>query len=114
MRRNLGGLHLRRCVVTVYYKATRPDGTDFRTGQINYEVGSVVRHPNPHGDHPSGYLSVATVPTECMRMCWPCRLFAVEPVDIEVSALLDNEAAAAQRERVVQVVDAQFGEATPA
>jgi hypothetical protein len=69
-----------------YYKATRPDGTDFYTGTINYakalETGEVIRHhlAQQVKDDPSTYLSVATVPTDCTGMRWPCRLFVVEPV----------------------------------
>lgn len=33
--------------MSTYYKATRPDGTDFRTGTVRYEVGTTVTHPNP-------------------------------------------------------------------
>ena len=69
-----------------YYKATRPDGTDFRTGTIDYAAalaaGEVVLHPsgeNRKGD-PATYLSVATVPTDCTGFAWPCRLFTVEAV----------------------------------
>ena len=72
------------------YKATRPDGTDFKTGTIDYgaalETGDVVRHPSPAEDigHPytwaSRYLSVATVATDCIGFRWPCRLFEVEAV----------------------------------
>ena len=64
--------------MTVYYKAVRPDGTDFRTGTIRYDVGATVTHPNPHRRDASGYLSVATVPTDCTGMSWPCRLLEVE------------------------------------
>ena len=65
----------------LYYKATRPDGTDFHTGTIRYQVGETVTHPAKRvRDNPSTYLSVATVPTDCTGMSWPCRLFAVEGV----------------------------------
>lgn len=33
-----------------------------------------------HDSDPSGWLSVATVPTDCTGMRWPCRLLEVEPV----------------------------------
>jgi hypothetical protein len=68
-----------------YYKATRPDGTDFHTGTVDYAAalasGEPVTHPafDRHGDA-SSYLSVATVPTDCTGFRWPCRLFAVEAV----------------------------------
>jgi hypothetical protein len=84
--------------VTRYYKATRPDGTDFRTGRIDYAAalasGEPVTHPDPHGRDASGYLSVATVPTDCTGMTWPCRLFAVEADDArEVGSDLPNKRA---------------------
>jgi hypothetical protein len=65
-----------------YYKATRPDGTDFHTGAVLYEVGATVTHPAPKRvtDDPSTYLSVATAATDCTGFSWPCRLFAVEGV----------------------------------
>jgi hypothetical protein len=71
--------------VTVYYKATRPDGTDFRTGTIDYAAalisGEVLRHPAKRvKNDPGTYLSVATVPTDCTGFRWPCRLFEVEAV----------------------------------
>ena len=68
-----------------YYKATRPDGYDFHTGAVDYAAaladGTVVEHPSfDLSAGPSGYLSVATVATDCTGMSWPCRLFLVEPV----------------------------------
>ena len=71
-----------------HYKATRPDGTDFRTGTIKYEVGATVTHPSAKrvkGD-PSTYLSVSTVPTDCTGFSWPCRLFEVEGVGRPLTA----------------------------
>ena len=67
-----------------YYKATRPDGTDWRTGTVDYAAalrsGEPLTHPGPLVvDDPSTYLSVSTVPTDCTGMEWPCRLFVVEP-----------------------------------
>ena len=67
------------------YKSTRPDGTDFYTGSVDYaaalasgeplpELSCGVAFPGP------GWYHLATVPTECMGMSWPCRLFEVEPV----------------------------------
>jgi hypothetical protein len=45
--------------VTRYYKATRPDGTDFRTGTVDYAAalasGEPVTHPAPHDRDASGY-----------------------------------------------------------
>ncbi len=69
-------------VVVTYYKATRPDGTDFRTGTVHYEVGATITHPTPHKRDASGYLSVATVPTDCTGSSWPLRLFEVTAADV--------------------------------
>jgi hypothetical protein len=80
-----------------YYKATRPDGTDFRTGTVDYGTaltsGAEIRHPiyetvdkrrrdfSPDAYLSAyAYLSVATAPTDCTGMSWPCRLFEVEPI----------------------------------
>jgi hypothetical protein len=67
-----------------YYKAARPDGTDFRTGTIHYRVGETVRHPDDglmRPNHPSTYLSVSVEVGEVLTGGgWPCRLFRVEPV----------------------------------
>ncbi len=68
-----------------YYKAVRPDGTDFYSGRVLWDrVGEIVRHPNPGspgGEVAKGYLSVSVSPTDCTGMSWPCRLFEVEPVE---------------------------------
>ena len=68
-----------------YYKAVRPDGTDFYSGRVAWDrVGEIVEHPNPGspgGDDADGYLSVSVSPTDCTGMKWPCRLFEVEPVE---------------------------------
>ena len=74
--------------MTTYWKAVRPDGTDFHTGRVLWappagHVGEwLVRHPTASviGDDASGYLSVASVPTDCTGMAWPCRLLEVEAV----------------------------------
>ena len=67
-----------------YYKAVRPDGTDFYSGRVLWDrVGEIVEHPDPGstgGEDAKGYLSVSTSPTDCTGMRWPCRLFEVEPV----------------------------------
>ena len=65
----------------VYYKATRPDATDFKTGRVHYEVGKRVR-PEPFAGERricyAGYLHAADVPAETLvGGNWPCRLFAV-------------------------------------
>ena len=77
--------------MTTYYKAVRPDGTDFRTGTVRWLLpvgdpmpggGMVVTHPTSRkrtDGGSDGYLSVATVATECTGMRWPCRLAVVEP-----------------------------------
>ena len=70
-----------------HYKATRLDGTDFRSGRVDYGSallsGEPVEHPVKMPWRlralPPHYLSVATVPTGCEGMKWPCRLFRVEP-----------------------------------
>ena len=71
--------------MTVFYKATRPDGTDFYTGLVDYAAALASGEPLPElpGDvaFPGpGWYHLATVPTECVGMRWPCRLFEVEPV----------------------------------
>lgn len=72
--------------MTAYYKATRPDGTDFATGTIDYAAalasGEVIRHPSKRKvrDDASTYLSVSTEPADCTGFSWPCRLFRVEPI----------------------------------
>ena len=77
--------------MTTYYKAVRPGGTDFRTGTVRWLPpvgdpmpggGMVVTHPTSRkrtDGGADGYLSVATVATECTGMRWPCRLAVVEP-----------------------------------
>ena len=68
-----------------YYKAVRPDGTDFYSGLVAWDrVGEIVEHPDPGnlgGEDARGYLSVSVSPTDCTGMKWPCRLFVVEPVE---------------------------------
>ena len=76
--------------MTTYYKAVRPDGTDFYTGTVQWATPGAgrtrprtVKHPTAKqvGGDASGYLSVSTVPTDCTGMEWPCRLLTVEPVE---------------------------------
>ena len=68
-----------------YYKAVRPDGTDFYSGNVLWDrVGEIVRHPDPGSPgekDAKGYLSVSASPTDCTGMEWPCRLFEVEQVE---------------------------------
>ncbi len=72
--------------MTTFYKCTRPDGTDFRTGTVNYAAalasGEIIRHPAALKirNQPKTYLSVSVAPADCTGMKWPCRLFRVEPV----------------------------------
>ena len=72
--------------MTVFYKATRPDGTDFYTGTVDYGAALASGKPLPElsGDDVAfpgpGWYHAATVPTECVGVLWPCRLFEVEPV----------------------------------
>ena len=68
-----------------YYKAVRPDGTDFYSGRVLWD--QIVRHPDPGSlgnDDAKGYLSVSVSPSDCTGMRWPCRLLVVEPAE-EVS-----------------------------
>ena len=76
--------------MTLYYKAVRPDGTDFRTGTVQWATPGrgrtrprTVKHPTAKqvGADASEYLSASTVPTDCTGMEWPCRLLTVEPVE---------------------------------
>ena len=68
-----------------YYKAVRPNGTDFWSGTIDYAAalatGEPIQHPDPRpgSRDATHYLSVATKVTECTGMRWPCRVFVVEP-----------------------------------
>ena len=78
-----------------YFKAVRPDGTDFRTGTIDYGAallsGDVVRHPSVKqriGDAGT-YLSVSTSATDCTGFRWPCRLLVVKPVGRALKARAD-------------------------
>ena len=71
--------------MSTYYKATRPDGTDFRTGTIDYGAALLTGEPvtHPAFDRKAGaesYLSVSVAASDCTGFSWPCRLFRVEPV----------------------------------
>lgn len=92
-------------MTTTYYKATRPDGTDFHTGIIHYEVGNTVVHPWPHKDDPTGYLSVSTVPTDCTSCEWPLRLLEVEADKVWTAKQLPNKRCT-HSVRVVRELDA--------
>ena len=71
--------------MTIFFKSTRLDGTDFYSGQVDYASALASGEPLPElsGDVEfpgGGWYHLATVPTECVGMSWPCRLFEVEPV----------------------------------
>ena len=83
--------------MTTYYKAVRPDGTDFFSGKVRWlppageplpEGGLIVRHPTAatpsFGYDAADYLSVSTEPANCTGMQWPCRLALVEAADAAV------------------------------
>ena len=68
-----------------FYKAVRPDGTDFYSATVDYAAALASGEPTPalSGEGPfpgEGWYHLATVPTGCVGMLWPCRLFEVEPV----------------------------------
>ena len=74
-----------------YFKAVRPDGTDFYTGTVRWapeqgEIpaeGIIVTHPTStvwREDH-STHLCASVAPADCTGFEWPCRLLEVEPVD---------------------------------
>ena len=67
-----------------FWKATRPDGTDFYTGSIDYAAALESGEPLPElsgGEFPGeGWYHVGVHPPSCLGMRWPCRLFVVEPV----------------------------------
>ena len=74
-----------------YYKSVRLNGTDFHTGETRWappeghEAPWIVYHPSGRQEvpstHPRDFLSVATAPTDCAGMAWPCRLLQVRPVE---------------------------------
>ena len=84
--------------MVTYYKCVRPDGTDFYSGSVLWapesipEGGWLVTHPTSDrlslGDAGT-YLSVATVPTDCTGMQWPCRLLEVVPAGRQVLRTAD-------------------------
>ena len=73
-----------------YYKAIRPDGTDFYSGTVRWapEQGDIpaegiaVAHPTSTawGEDHSTHLCASTSPTDCTGFKWPCRLLEMEPV----------------------------------
>lgn len=69
--------------MSTYFKAVRPDGTDFRTGTIDYaaalggEPVTLPVVPDPECCT-SNVLHASTVPAETLvGGAWPCRLFEV-------------------------------------
>lgn len=100
-------------MVVNYYKATRPDGTDFRSGTIDYaralETGEVIRHPAKMiRDDPRTYLSVSVHPANCTGMGWPCRLFRVEPVGRTLKAQFSESKRSCSALRVVEELPAHM------
>ncbi len=104
--------------MTTYYKAVRPDGTDFHTGELRWatpeghEAPWIVYHPSGRQEvssiRPADFLSVATVPTDCSGVAWPCRLLQVRPVEGRPVATpggkeLPNRAAATAWEVVAEL-----------
>lgn len=70
-------------MTATYWKATRPDGTDFRTGTVDYAaaLASGVPLPKLRGQVlcESGLYHVSIEPGEVLvGGSWPCRLFKVE------------------------------------
>ena len=73
-----------------YYKAIRPNGTDFYSGTVQWAPesgdipaeGLVMTHPTSTewGNYHSTHLCASTSPTDCTGFTWPCRLLEVEPV----------------------------------
>ena len=93
-----------------FYKAVRPDGTDFYTGTVNYAgaLKSGKQTPALSGEGPfpgEGWYHLATVPIECVGMLWPCRLFEVEPVGDQVVDSEHPYKVGCRQVRVVREVD---------
>ena len=98
--------------MTIFYKATDTNGTDFYTGSVNYAAALASGEPLPElsGDDVAfpgpGWYHLATVPTECVGMSWPCRLFEVERVG---DVMMDNahpHKIGARSVRVLREIDA--------
>ena len=97
--------------MTIFFKAVRMDGTDFYSGSVDYAAALASGEPLPElsGDveFPGrGWYHLATVPTECVGMTWPCRLFEVEPVG---DVCMDNahpHKIGARSVRVLREIDA--------
>lgn len=86
--------------MTTYYKAVRPDGTDFYSGTVAWlppdgvipPEGWLVTHPTATrlGPYADTYLSVSIEVADCTGMRWPCRLLRVEPAGRAVRRLDDG------------------------
>jgi hypothetical protein len=69
--------------MVVYFKATRPDGTDFYSGTVAYRVGETVSVSESARRRTAAcctgsVLHASTVPAETLTGGkWPCRLFEV-------------------------------------
>jgi hypothetical protein len=69
--------------MVVYFKATRPDGTDFYSGTVAYRVGETVSVSESARYRTAkcctgSVLHASTVPAETLiGGKWPCRLFEV-------------------------------------
>ena len=105
--------------MSAYWKAVRPDGTDFFSGKVRWlppvgeplpEGGLIVRHPTAttpsFGEDAADYLSVSTEPANCTGMQWPCRLARLEAVDAAVWTP-DATALPSKRAAVVWLVTAE-------
>jgi hypothetical protein len=70
--------------MTVYYKATQPDGTDFYTGRVSYEVGTtlpvieVTEGVKRQCCTATVYHASVTPSETLIGGSWPARLFEVE------------------------------------
>ena len=110
-----------------YYKAVRPDGTDFWTGTVRWlprtplkrariKRARTVRHPSStcavKGDH-STSLATSTDPTVLPGAGWPMRLCRVEQVEDVI--ITDTYKRQSLAWRVVEEVDPaiRFGLAGP-
>lgn len=103
-----------------YWKAVRPDGTDFWTGTVRWlpktplKRPHTVRHPSStcavREDH-STSLAVSTDPTNLPGALWPMRLCRVEQVeDIIITDAYKRQSVAW---RVVEEVDPSIRFGTP-
>lgn len=74
--------------MVTYYKAVRPNGTDFFSGKIDYAaaLGGAVKHPNAlrKDEDASRYISISVSSGDCTGFRWDAvegaRLFEVAPI----------------------------------